>query len=58
MQVDSELRDRFGIEAQQLLQRLWNVLCIFNRFPTGKYLVQRDKKQLAHAKVYEQIENE
>lgn len=58
MQVNNELEDRFGIEVQHLLQRLWNVLCKLNEFPIGKYLLQGDKKQLACVKVYEKVENE
>lgn len=58
MQVQSELEDRFGIEVQHLLQRLWNVLRTLTGFPSGEYLLQRDKKQLDCVKVYEKVENE
>lgn len=58
IQVQCELEDRFGIEAQHLLQKLWNVLCTLTAFPTGEYLLQRDKKQSDCVKVYEKVKNE
>lgn len=58
MQVQCELEDRFGIEVQHLLQRLLNVLRTLAAFPTGEYLLQRDKKQLDRVKVYEKVNSE
>lgn len=58
MQVQNELENRFGIEVQHLLQRLWNVLCTLTAFPTSEYLLQRDKKQSDRVKVYEKVKDE
>lgn len=58
MQVQNELENRFGIEAQHLLQRLWNVLRTITGFPTGEYLLQRDKKQSDCVKVFEKVKTE
>lgn len=58
MQVQNELEDRFGIEVQHLLQKLWNVLRTLIGFPSGEYLLQRDKRQSDCVKVYEKVVNE
>lgn len=58
MQVEKELADRFSIDAQQLLQRLWNLLRTLTGFPLGEYLLQRDKKQLECINVYGKVENQ
>lgn len=55
--VEKELADRFSIDAQQLLKRLWNLLRTLAEFPPGEYLLQKDKKQLECINVYEKAEN-
>lgn len=57
LDVENELRANYGIEAQQLLQRLWHTLQTFNDFPVGDYLLQSDPKQLNSVKVYEKTES-
>lgn len=50
--VQSELESKYGIESQELLQRLWHALQIFSGFPTSRYLLQNDTKQFDCVKVH------
>ncbi|XP_055306386.1 uncharacterized protein LOC129570703 [Sitodiplosis mosellana] len=52
-EVENELRTNYGIERQQLLQRLWHALQTFNDFPPGDYLLQSDSKHLDSIKIFE-----
>lgn len=57
IEVEDELRKTYGIETQQLLQRLWHALETFIDFPVGNYLLQSDLKQLDYIKIYDKTEN-
>lgn len=55
--VENELKLQHGIEAQQLLQKLWHAFQTFYEFPVGDYFLQNDSKQADYIKIYEKTEN-
>ncbi|XP_031621198.1 uncharacterized protein LOC116339454 isoform X2 [Contarinia nasturtii] len=51
--LENELNAKYGIETQQLLQKLWQALQTFVAFPVGDYLLQSDSKQPTNVNVFE-----
>lgn len=54
--IESDLKDLYGIERKNLLQKLCRALKIFLGFPVGEYLLQNDRKNPNQVKVYEKCE--
>lgn len=57
-ELESELKNKIGIESKQLLGRLWHALRTFSGFPNGDYLLlQNDAKQSGFIKIYERSDS-
>lgn len=55
-EIENELQHRYGIETQELFQKLWNALDTFNGFPEGDYLLQSNAKVSNQYKIYKKCD--